>query len=388
MIRTFFALFPLMLALPFGMDIYVPAVPHITTVFNTTDALMQATLNLFMLTTGIMQLWIGPYSDSIGRIRPTLLCNLSFAIGCIICALSHNITTLIIGRVIQAAGAGGLIVLGNAIARDLYTGNLLAKLYSGLNGVIAFAPLFAPFIGAYLDVYFGWQSTFLILLLIPVLVMIVYIPSLGETLSIAKRTPLDKKLFTIYFSLLKNKTFRYYAYSGSFGMLYFYIFCTISPIIILTKLQLPELDYGFYFAYMGASFMLGSILSGLIVERVSIYWTCLLGYCISLTGGVWAYLWHFNYGLEINGFVYPMVLMGTGGVFNLAAGSAGAMSPFGHISGYASALSSSMRFLFAGIIGLIIANHIENTLPLSLSAIVFSFIGITQFIIYRQHLQV
>ena len=142
MIRTFFALFPLMLALPFGMDIYVPAVPHITTVFNTTDALMQATLNLFMLTTGIMQLWIGPYSDSIGRIRPTLLCNLSFAIGCIICALSHNITTLIIGRVIQAAGAGGLIVLGNAIARDLYTGNLLAKLYSGLNGVIAFAPLF------------------------------------------------------------------------------------------------------------------------------------------------------------------------------------------------------------------------------------------------------
>ena len=36
------ALIPLMLALPFGMDIYVPAVPKITAFFHTSDALMQA----------------------------------------------------------------------------------------------------------------------------------------------------------------------------------------------------------------------------------------------------------------------------------------------------------------------------------------------------------
>ncbi|MAH61324.1 MAG: Bcr/CflA family drug resistance efflux transporter [Legionellales bacterium] len=386
MLITFFALFPLMLALPFGMDIFVPAVPSITQQFHSTDAMMQMTLNLFMLTTGVIQLWIGPFSDAKGRVLPALVCAFGFTVGCLVCAYSQSISTLILGRIIQAMGAGGLLMLGNAIARDLYSGDELAKVYSGLNGVVAFSPLLAPFIGAYLDVYFGWQSTFLILLLIPALVITVYFPILGETLPHARRINITGHILNRYSDIIRNKTFLLYTLSGCFGMSYFYIFCTISPVIILKLLHLPELVYGYYFAFMGASFMLGSILCAAVVSRLGIYKTCLLGFMISFTGGLWALIWHCLYGLSINNFVYPMLLMGIGGVFNMGAGGAGAMTPFGHLSGSAAALSQSMRFLFAGFIGLIIAHFIQSVLPLAVPAIVFSLFGLFFFIYEKKHL--
>ena len=388
MFVTFFALFPLMLALPFGMDIFVPAVPHITSEFQTTDAIMQSTLNLFMITTGVMQLWIGPYSDRAGRLTPSLLCALCFAIGCVICALSTSISILITGRIIQAIGAGGLLMLGNAIARDLYAGEKLAKVYSGLNGVVAFSPLFAPFIGAYLDVYYGWQSTFWSLLLIPIMVVLIYCPILGETLGPKKRLHTDSSIIEIYRGILSNQKFFYYTLSGCFGMSYFFIFCTMSPIIIIKLLHLPELVYGFYFAFMGTSFMIGSILCALVVGRAGIYKTCLIGFIISGIGGVWALIWHLIYGLSINNFVFPMLLMGIGGVFNMGAGGAGAMTPFGQISGYASALSQSMRFLYAGFLGILIANHIHSVLPLALPAIIHCLLGMMIFVYHPKTLEI
>lgn len=386
MLITFFALCPLMLALPFGMDIFVPAVPSIAQQFHSTDAMMQMTLNLFMLTTGVIQLWVGPFSDAKGRIQPALVCAFSFTIGCLVCTYAHSISTLILGRIIQAAGAGGLLMLGNAIARDLYSGDELARVYSGLNGIVAFSPLLAPCIGAYLDVYFGWQSTFLILLLIPALVITVYLPILGETLPHARRTKTTSNIIDHYQGIICNKTFLLYALSGCFGMSYFYIFCTISPVIILQLLHLPELVYGYYFAFMGASFMLGSILCATVVSRLGIYKTCLLGFIISFTGGLWALIWHCLYGLSIHNFVYPMLFMGIGGVFNMSAGGAGAMTPFGHRSGSAAALSQSMRFLFAGLIGLLIANFIQSVLPLAIPAILFSLFGFFFFIYNQEHL--
>lgn len=380
------ALIPLILALPFGMDIYVPAVPKITATFHTSDALMQLTLNLFMVTSGLIQLIIGPISDSWGRLHTTLSAALAFALGCLICATAPSIYLLIFGRVIQAIGASSLLMLGHAITRDLYDGNKLAIAYCYMNGVISFSPLFAPFIGSYIDVYLGWEATFLALLLIPMLTILLYWPLLGETLDISKRVTWDNQLWIRYKKIFQTPSFPAYALGSAIGMSYAFIFCTTSPVILIKVLHVPEILYGYYFCFMGVSFFLGSLLSGILVSRLGIYYSVITGFIITLMGGIWMLVWHMMFGLSVNNFVWPMLVIGTGGIFTMGAATAGAMMPFKQYSGFASALGGSLKFIFAGIIGLIIANHIHSSLPLAIPAIIFSCVGLTIFILQKDTL--
>ena len=55
-----------------AMDIYLPIVPAMPGILNTTPAVIQLTLSLYMVMLGLGQIVFGPISDRIGR-RPVLL---------------------------------------------------------------------------------------------------------------------------------------------------------------------------------------------------------------------------------------------------------------------------------------------------------------------------
>ncbi|WP_019218236.1 MFS transporter [Legionella tunisiensis] len=191
--KLIIALTPMVLALPLAMDIYVPAIPHLTRDFHASDTQMLMTLNLFMLSAGFMQLVIGPISDHFGRRKVSLAVILCFAIGSICCGLAENVYELIGYRIIQALGSCGMIVLGFAMVRDHYAGEKSAKAYSFLNGMISFSPIFATFIGSYLDLYLGWSATFWALLLVAIPALYTIGIWLDESLPVTRRTPLTKK---------------------------------------------------------------------------------------------------------------------------------------------------------------------------------------------------
>lgn len=377
-----FMLAPMICAIAITMDVYVPAIPHITQYFNASDNVVLLTLSLFMATAGIMQLIIGPLSDTHGR-KPLLYAAIGlFSLSSMLCALSPSIAWLICFRVFQAVGCCGLVVLGFAIARDYYQGNALAKIYGYLYGFNAISPIIAPFIGSHIDINYGWQATFLMCLLLALINLITLYFFLPESLPVEKRQPsaLKNNLQT-YTKLLKHKTFMLYTLLTSFGLSYLYLFCALSPFLIIRDLHVQEQEYGFYFAFMGLSFLLGSSLTSLCVSRLGIQKTCLLGLILSLLGGIWMAMWYYIAGLQLHGFVYPMLLIGGGGTICLSAGNAGAMNQFGSHTGAAAALSGTIRYLFASLTGLIVINdHVACTLPLGLPAILFSLIGIAFFL--------
>ena len=145
---------------------------------------------------------------------------------------------------------------------------------------------------------------------------------------------------------------------------------------------------GFYFFYMGLSFFLGSVLCSLIVERLGVYRTCLLGFVVTLCGGLWMALSYLLWGLSINGLIYPMLLVGIGGTFCMGAGNGGMMTPFSKNTGTAAALGGTQRFLFSSMTGLlVIHDDVASTLPLGLPAVVFSLIGLGLFLSQRRRLQ-
>ena len=63
----------------------------------------------------------GKVSDIFGRKPILLLANSTFFVGSLICALSIDIGMLEAGRVIQGAGAGGLMTLVNICISDMFS---------------------------------------------------------------------------------------------------------------------------------------------------------------------------------------------------------------------------------------------------------------------------
>lgn len=384
--KIIIALTPMVLALPLAMDIYVPAIPHLTKEFHASDTQMLMTLNLFMLSAGLMQLIVGPFSDQFGRKKIAIFMILIFAIGSICCGLATDIGELVSYRIVQALGACGMMVLGFAIVRDFYSGDKSAKVYSFLNGMISFSPIFATFIGSYLDLYLGWPSTFWALLLIALFALVTVGYWLEESLPAMKRTPVTSQVLSHYIQVIKNQDFQIYTLASAFGHCYLYLFCALSPYLIIRTLEIPQIYYGFYFCFMGVAILIGSFMGGFIVERIGIYKTCFLGYILSLAGGLWMLAWFYLEGLTIHNFVYPMLLIGTGGTFCMGAGTGGSMAPFELVKGVAAAAGGALRFLFAGLVGYFLINKTVNTtLPLSIPAILFSCIGIISLVlIYKE----
>jgi DHA1 family florfenicol/chloramphenicol resistance protein-like MFS transporter len=57
---------PLIFSFAMALDIYVPTIPAIREYFGVSQSVMQLTVSLFLLITGLGQLIIGPLSDQVG----------------------------------------------------------------------------------------------------------------------------------------------------------------------------------------------------------------------------------------------------------------------------------------------------------------------------------
>lgn len=360
------------IALALAMDIYIPAVPKLVHIFNTTEFAMELTLVLFMVFSGLAQLVIGPISDQYGRVRTLVTCILLFTAGSVLCALSNHIGELIAFRILQAIGSCGMLVVVNAIVRDVFSGVESAKAYSYINGAIAFSPLFAPAIGSVIDIHLGWRFVFLFAALFGVLNLILTF-FIQETLPRRRRKPFTLSVFYRYGQVLCNKQFLAYALSATFGLSYLFTFFAISSFILIHLLHVPEIDFGIFFGFMGASFLIGSVISAQVVGHFGVYKTVMVGNAIALFGGVLMVAWYWIGGLSVAGFVVPMLPLGIGGTISMGSGASGAMEPFGEFPGAASAALGSMEFLLSALIGGIAVSHtITSPLPLGIGGVIFS----------------
>lgn len=96
-------------------------------------------------------------SDVLGRSIPLYISFVLFIGGSIVFALAPNMAIVILGRVLQGLGAGGLDILGEIIVADMT--NLKERpLYLGLLAIpMSGGSILGPFVGALLSEYLSWR---------------------------------------------------------------------------------------------------------------------------------------------------------------------------------------------------------------------------------------
>ncbi len=212
---------------PLTTDMYLPSLPEIARVLNTSTAQVQLTISAYLFGFAVGQIIYGPVSDRYGR-KPVLMGAVAlYCAASLACALSTSIEMLIVSRALQALGGSGGIVLARAIVRDIYSGARAGRELSLIGSVMALAPVLAPVIGGALQATLGWRSVFFVLVAAGLAGATVVWLLLPETLAKRAPEPLSaSSMLNSYRVVARNPA--YLAYLGLASTSYAGLFAWIS----------------------------------------------------------------------------------------------------------------------------------------------------------------
>lgn len=171
---------PLMLVLLSGafaailnQTLLATAIPHIMADLDLEADVAQWLQSVFMLVNGIMipvtAFLIGKFST-----RSLFFTALSlFGFGTLVCGLSPNFTVLMLGRILQASGAGIIMPLMQTILFLIYPREQRGTAMGFFGLVISFAPAIGPTLSGWFVEIYPWRGLFYIILPIVVIDLIV-----------------------------------------------------------------------------------------------------------------------------------------------------------------------------------------------------------------------
>jgi Bcr/CflA subfamily drug resistance transporter len=366
---------------PFCADSYLPSLPSMAHLLNSSENMMQLTITLYMLGFSLSQLVYGPLSDKLGR-RKVILIGLSICmIGSVFCALANTATTLLMARFIQGCGIGVCNSLYRAIMRDTFTGERMSQMASYVGMLFALAPIIAPLTGGYIQMYLGWRANFIFLALLITCVWMIIWYWLPETNKKLDPNATRIKVVTRnYFILLTNRAFISHAALASLGVAAIIAYLATSPFLFQTILELSPVQYAWLAIYSTIGTLCGQFLNAIFVKKFGMKKMMLFGITIALISSV------VMLSLSLLGFINILVIMVPwlffifGVCLIFANAMTSAFHPFAHIAGAAGALYGCLQIIGAVITSLLMASIVEiNQTPL---ACVLLFISSTALAIF------
>src|SRR5438309_2186952 len=119
-------------------------------------------LTSYLVSNAIVLPMSGWFSSLIGRKRFYMSCVAFFTISSFLCGLAPNLATLIVFRVMQGAGGGGLAPSEQAILADTFSPAKRGMAFAVYGMAVVVAPAIGPTIGGWITDNYAWRWIFYI----------------------------------------------------------------------------------------------------------------------------------------------------------------------------------------------------------------------------------
>ncbi|HEY9187232.1 MAG TPA: multidrug effflux MFS transporter [Bacteroidota bacterium] len=336
---------------PLSIDMYLPGFKSIANDFNTTMSVVGFSLTSYFIGYSFGQLLYGPLLDRFGRKIPLIGGLILYSISTLLCALSPNITSLIVSRFFLSIGGCSGVVASRAIVRDIFDLKESAKFFSSLTLVMGLAPIIAPLFGSLLTVYFGWRYIFIFLFFFTIILLLSILFLLHNVKGKNYQVALNANtIYNSYLKIFKNPTFIAYGLAGSVSYASLFAYISGSPFVYMKVFGLSELHYSWAFGINALGLIIGSqtnrywlkrtdskkVTTTSLIILVSIAIILFIGIALEIFPAILSMIFIFLF-IFLLGIVNPNTM-------------ALALSPFESNAGSASALMGSIQMIVSAII--------------------------------------
>ncbi len=262
----------LLMLIPFlmgiGVDLYVPSLPAIAQFYQVGPHVVQYTIALYMLGYGVGQAFLGVVSDSFGRRKVMIASGVLYTLVCLLSTHAPNIGFLILFRILQGLAIAGLGAVCRAVATDCFAGKELTKAMTYLSSCWALGPILGPFIGGYLQYYYGWQADFYFFGIYGLIVLTYIVTVMPETNRQLQPWRLSS-IFKAITTMLSHPLFLCGSLILSMVYAALVVFNVIGPFLIQTTLHYSSISYGRIALFLGLSYFLGNISNRWLIDYMN-----------------------------------------------------------------------------------------------------------------------
>lgn len=364
------------LSSPLAANLYLPSLPALATHFATPDDIIELTLTSFLFSFALFQLVYGPLSDRFGR-RKILLIGLMIAlIGSLGCALVQNAAQLIAARFVLGAGIAAPSALTRSTLRDAFSGEKLTRFASKIFVVLSMAPLFAILIGSYLDAYWGWQMSFISLLVFILISWFIVWKFFAETNQYLHPHALrPHQLMQDYWSVFTHPVFLGNTLCASFAIAGITIYSTLSPFLFQEKMGLSVVEFGWISALIASGMTLGRFINNLLLYYLRSHQIMRVGQLCMLFSAILLGLLEPAHLVNLTNITFLMIIFLTGTGLLIPFASLQALEPFPQHAGLAGGLYGAITLLISACASFIVAVLRDNFMPLMSTLFIICSLG-------------
>ncbi len=247
-------------------DLYLPSIPELPRILGASVESIQFTLVAFSLGFAVAQIFIGALGDVFSRRAVLSTSMVLFIPATVACAMAGSAEALIAARLLQGASAAAGAALTAPLIRDLFSETRAVQAMSIIGGIDAVIPAFAPIVGAWVFVAYGWEANFWLVaaLAFPAaLVAFATMPSERQ----AHHVDLVGAL-TGYGILFRNRAFMGYALAHATAISGLLALVFSLPVLLKLYMNSGPTEFIYTQLMWVGSFLVTTWMTGMIVRRI------------------------------------------------------------------------------------------------------------------------
>jgi len=322
-----------------AMNSFLPSLPNMAEHFGSSTALMGLSVGVYLGTSAVFQILVGPLSDRIGRRTVSLWALIIFIVVSISCVYAPNTFIFMCLRALQAIAACTFVV-ARAIVRDTTETQASGSKIAYISMGTAICPMFGPALGGLMDGWFGWEANFWFIGGLGLFILVIAYFDLGET--VPENTQGFRQQFSEYPELLLSRRFWGYCLASAFGAGAFFAYLGGGPFVGSIVYNLSPEMLGLYFGAPAIGYFFGNFLSGRFTIRFGIDAMILWGLWIIFSGLSLSMVCSYTGYGTVETFFGFMIFVGLGNGLTIPNATAGMLSVRPHLAGTASGLGGAM----------------------------------------------